>query len=595
MGRLGRFAVLGTIVAVALLTSVAASGNRSASAVITAPPAFTNAQLAAPSGNDWISANGNDRSWRYSALSQINGSNGSNLKLAWSANLPVPTPPAGKIETKGQAGGNPLVYKGIVYHDDAWGRIVALDGTNGNLLWTFDPQTGGGGGRGLVALGGGMAFTTQRGVMYGIDAKTGTQKWATQVVDPNGSGEGTIDSAPVYYNGLVIGGTTGGDSGGVCITFALDAQTGKVKWYYNNIPSSPKQEGWDTWPTKRSFFGGGAIWDPVTVDPQRGLVYAGISNALPFSGLLSGPGKELNTESVLALHAMTGKFAWVFQEIHHDIWDYDAMQTPIVADIKVGGKTVTVVNHMNKNTYNFVLNADSGVPVVGVKETPVPQNASQHTWPTQPIPIGDDVVPHVPTTPQAWQGLAPDGKPYIISTVPYTPYDDKGFTVVAPTYTGGIEWPENSFSPRTGLVYVCANVTEFAYSSPPPADIHVLGGSLGLLAIRTSSSASSARISRVVGLDPSTNKVVWKHDDNGLTCSSQVASTAGGLVLISRGDGTILAYDDKTGALDWTLNTGSTTIPRFSFYGVNGKEYLVTTGTTAGANGAVLVNAYTVG
>jgi len=588
MGRLGRFVLFATLISVALLASVTASGSRSRAAAISIP-AFTDAQLMAPSGNDWIASMGNNLSWRYSSLSQINASNGGNLKLAWSTNFDPPKP-GPKIISKGQAGGNPIVYQGTIFHEDAWGRTVAVDGANGNIIWTFDPETGGGG-KGVLGMGAGMIYTAHRGSIYAIDAKTGTQVWATQVLDPNGGN--SINSAPIYYKGLVIDGSTGGDSGGVCITFALDAKTGKVKWYYNNIPSSPKQVGWDTWPAKRSFFGGGAIWDPVTVDPKTGLVFAGISNALPFTGFLSGKGKEIPTESVLALRATTGEFAWVFQEIHHDIWDYDSMQTPIVADIKVGGKTVRMVNHTNKNAYNFVLRADSGKPIVGVVETPVPQLASQHTWPTQPIPKGDDIIPHVPTRPEAWKGLAPDGNAYIFATVPYTPYDDKAFTVVAPTYLGGVEWQENAFSPKTGYVYMCANVSEFAYSSPPVSELHWIGGSNGLLGIRTSSSAAAPNISRVVAVNPTTNKVVWRHDDAGQTCSSQVLVTGSGLVMISRPNGSIQAYNDKTGDLVWTLPTTSSTIPRFSIYGIRGKEYLIATSTTPGADGLVTLNAFT--
>ncbi len=194
--------------------------------------------------------------------------------------------------------------------------------------------------------------------------------------------------SPKYYKGLVVLGTSGGDSGAVCIMVALNAKTGKVVWHYSSIPSTPKSYGWKTWPAQRWYFGGGAIWDPPSIDPKNNLVYYGTGQALPFNGLLNGPGAEYGTDGVYALNVMTGKFVWWFQEVHHDIWDYDSMQTPIVETVKQNGKSIDVVDHINKDAYNYVLNADTGKPVVGVVETPVPQDPLNHTYPTQPIPTG---------------------------------------------------------------------------------------------------------------------------------------------------------------------------------------------------------------
>jgi alcohol dehydrogenase (cytochrome c) len=557
---------------------VGASGSRSASDV--SIPAFSAADLAKPAGNDWISDNGNIQGWRYSSLSQINGSNGNSLKLVWSAHLAPPATP----ERVAAANGHPIEYQGVLYQEDAWTRVTAIDATSGKILWQFDPQVGlnvPGNGTDMrgVGIGDGKVYYAIYGTVYALDAKTGAQVWANQIVDPN-SGGGT-DIAPVYYKGMVILGTTGGDWGGACIVIALDAKTGKTKWFYNTIPSNPRQPGWNTWPSHRSYFGGGAVWDPISIDPKLDLVYAGVSNPVPYAGSLNGPGKELNTESVLALHAATGKFAWVYQEVHHDIWDYDAMQTPVVGFIKQNGKQVDVVDSLNKNAYNFILYADSGKPVVGIPEVPVPQNAAQHTYPTQPIPKGDDLIPHVPSDPDAWQGLAPDGKPFEISKQPYTPYDETHYVVVAPTYTGGTDWYESGFSPRTGYFYACVNVTSFAYEAFPPADIHPVIGNVGSFAAnKTATSPTSTRIGRLVAVDMTTNKMVWKTDTPNSFCTSPVLMTGGGLVIIGRNEGTINAYDDKTGNLMWSIPnivSGQQTPvnPRITTYAVNGKQYIV--------------------
>ena len=107
---------------------------------------------------------------------------------------------------------------------------------------------------------------------------------------------------------------------------------------------------------------------------------------------------------------------------------------------------------------------------------PVPQSAAAHTYPTQPIPVGDELVPHVPSDPQDYQGiLAPDGKPYVFSTVPYTPYTDQQYVVMAPPASGGVEWPIAAWDPVRGVEVVCANVCSrrarvAACGRPAPGD-----------------------------------------------------------------------------------------------------------------------------
>ena len=248
MKTLMQAGVLATAVSfVVLLTAVGASGAGSKSSA--AIPAFGVAQLSAPAGANWISENGNIQSWRYSTLSQINGSNGGNLKLAWTTHLANPATP----EKLAQGNANPIVYNGVMYVQDAWTRITALDGASGKILWQFDPQVGlnmPGNGTDMrsLGMGDGMIFTGAYGTVYAINAQTGAQVWATQVVNPVGGGG--IDVSPLYYKGLVVIGTTGGDWGGACIQVGLDAKTGKVKWHFNNIPSNPKAPGWNTWPAE---------------------------------------------------------------------------------------------------------------------------------------------------------------------------------------------------------------------------------------------------------------------------------------------------------------------------------------------------------
>jgi outer membrane protein assembly factor BamB len=266
--RLVQLLVFATAVSFVLLMAVSASGSRTKSAA--AIPDFTPAQLSAPSGANWISENGNIQScsWRYSTLSQINASNGGSLKLAWTTHLASPTTP----EDNATGNANPIVYNGAMYVQDGWTRITAIDGASGKTLWQFDPAVGlnvpsnDTNNNRSVGMGDGMIFTGMYGNVYAINARTGAQVWATQVVNPIGGGG--IDVAPVYYKGVVIIGTTGGDWGGACEAVALSAPDGKPYVISTTpFPTYTDQQYVVVAPTA----GGGVEWPDPSWDPQTGL------------------------------------------------------------------------------------------------------------------------------------------------------------------------------------------------------------------------------------------------------------------------------------------------------------------------------------
>ena len=99
------------------------------------------------------------------------------------------------------------------------------------------------------------------------------------------------------------------------------------------IPDKKGEPGYWTWPKPKAFHGGGAMWNTLAVDPALGLVYIVTGNPIPYSGVIRGPGKELFTDSIIALNVKTGKLRWYYQTTHHDIWDYDATNPPVLFDL----------------------------------------------------------------------------------------------------------------------------------------------------------------------------------------------------------------------------------------------------------------------
>jgi glucose dehydrogenase len=619
MKRLLQYLIFGSVVSFVLFWAVGASGGGAKSGLTI--PDFTVAQVSAPSGANWITHNGNVQAWRYSTLSQINGTNGGSLKLAWSTHLADPT----TAEPLNAANESPIVYNGIAYVQDGWMRITALDGASGKVLWQFDPKItlDQGGSTGWAArsigMGDGLIVECYGPNIVGLNAQTGAQVWATQLFDP--AGGGAIDVSPLYYKGLFVFGSSGGDAGATGLALAVDAKTGKVKWHYSMIPSNPKAFGWNTWPADRAIYGGAAVWDPPSIDPAYDLAYFGTGQPLPFNGMINAPGAETGTNGVYALNALTGKFAWWFQMEHHEMWDHDNMMTPTAGiTITHNGQQLHVVDSMNKTGYNFILDGKTGKPVLGVVETPTPQDALSHTYPTQPIPIGDEAFPQHVLDPGSYNGLiAPDGKPYYVGTYtgPFPAYNDSQYVVG--TGFGAVNWPEGSYDPKNGVVIECGNYNSTGYESPAGPDLHPVIRTLGfggVTQLRSSSPPNALRFSRLVAINPANNTVVWKHDDvgtggiaagNSAPCHSPVITTASNLTIIGRtvatsqypnpGVGMIQAYDTKTGAgplwqIPVLVNGQAIPIePRLTLYSVGGKEYIVSFShfTTAGAD----VSAYT--
>ena len=272
------------------------------------------------------------------------------------------------------------------------GNVFAFDAVTGERLWYYKPKYPKGFSAGLptsrgVVIGDGKVYMAQTdGAIVGLDQATGRVAWKTVVGDWK---QGYFfTSPPTYINGMLIIGESGGDFGAACKVVALDAKTGKIKWKFDLIPTG-NQLGANTWPKERAYVGGGAVWAPLSVDPALGLVYIGVGNPVPYNGNVRGPGQELFTESVVALNMNTGKYRWHYQEVHHDIWDYDTAANPLVLfDLKIKGQDRKAIASMGKTGWIYLLDRRNGKPILGIPERKVPQSREQHTWPTQPIPKG---------------------------------------------------------------------------------------------------------------------------------------------------------------------------------------------------------------
>ena len=301
-----------------------------------------------------------------------------------------------------------------------------------------------------------MVFIGQLdGNMVALDQTTGEVVWKTEVVDwKTGSG---ITAAPLYYDGLIYTGITGGEFGVRGRLTALDAKTGKEAWRFYTIPG-PGETGHETWPQTGDAWehGGAPVWQTPAVDPKLGMVYFTTGNASPDVNGSKREGDNLFSASFVALDAKTGAYKWHFQQVHHDIWDFDAPSPTVLYDAQVDGKTVPAIAEASKTGFLYVLDRSTGKPLIPIEEKPVPQSDYQKTSPTQPFPTNPPFANQV-VTDEAFENIKKQ-----IDTINekrdtplevergsiFTPQEHEEVMVTAPDASGGTNWQPSSYNPK---------------------------------------------------------------------------------------------------------------------------------------------------
>jgi alcohol dehydrogenase (cytochrome c) len=563
--------VLVALVAAAALIAAGCGGGGGGSSTSgsTASPAFSAAELASLPRANWITNGGSISNQRYSPLAQINTGNVAGLKGLWHIHLGSGI--AGKYSGEAQ----PIVYKNVIYVVTGADDVYAIDAKTGSRKWTYRANLDqkiaticcGWTSRGL-ALGDGKVYVGQLdGKLVALDQETGRVTWSTQVASFKKGY--TITNAPLYYDGRVYTGLSGGEFGIRGRLTAFSAATGKELWRFYTIPG-PGQQGHETWPADNNSWehGGAPVWQTPAVDPKLGLLYFSTGNASPdlFGGKRAGD--NLFSSSILALDAKTGEYRWHFQEVHHDIWDYDAPSPVVLFDVSVNGSTHHALAQAGKTGFVYILDRETGKPLLGIDERPVPQNAAQKTAATQPFPVGDAVVPQaVPDKAfRRFQSDLPKGTQLVNGGRIFTPYSPGGAVIATPSSLGGTNWWPMSFNPNTGYLYVCgleqAQLFEGGNSAPYKAGKEFAGSIFAPQASPTGT---------FTAIDASTNRIAWQNRFPD-SCYSGSTTTAGNLTFVGRNDGHLQAYDAAKGKLLWSFQTGAGANNTATVFSLDGKE-----------------------
>jgi quinoprotein glucose dehydrogenase len=428
---------------------------------------------------DWPDYGGNQARTRYSPLTEITPANVSSLKVAW-------TYDTGDAFKGSEMQCQPVVARGILYATSPTLRVFALDAATGAVKWSFNPleaETP----PSLTRIRGLMywergdqrrIYFGARNWFYALDADTGKPvatfgrqgridlRDGFKERDPRTISIG-VNTPGVFFGDLLILGSVvpeGLPSAPGDIR-AFDVNTGVEQWAFHTIPH-PGEFGYDTWPKDAWKYSGGAnAWSGVSLDEQRGLVYAATgSTSYDFYGA-NRHGDNLFANSIICLRAATGERVWHFQALKHDLWDRDFPASPTLVTITRDGKPRDVVAQIGKNGRTYVLDRETGEPIFPMEtvtppasDVPGEQAAPTQVLPTLPPPFTrqqfteDLITKRTPAAEQAvreeWLKLRKRGE--------YDPPSAQG-TILFPGMDGGGEWGGVAFDPNSGLMYVNAN------------------------------------------------------------------------------------------------------------------------------------------
>ena len=442
---------------------------------------------------DFPLVGGNYANQRYSELDTINTSNIKNLGGAWSIHLDEGLQ-GGQL---GNLDATPVVVGGVMYVTTGARNVVAVDAKTGAVKWRYRPAEGSiiGANKGVVVAEGKVIFGRRDNRLIALVQKTGSLVWQTVLTTQEAA---YTSAAPVYYGGRVFIGIAGSENGMRGHIGAYDVNTGKEIWKFYTIPG-PGERFADTWEGDSYKFGGAGVWNHVAIDPDLGLVYMGTGNAGPDTyGPMRG-GDNLFSASVLALDLKTGGYKWHFQEVRHDLWDYDAASPPVLADVTFQGKRRQILMHPGKTGWLYILDRTNGTPLIGIEDRPVPQESRMKTAATQPYPIGDRFVPL----------CAEPLRDYERGCL-FSSFWDKP-VLVFPGSSGGNAWAPMTFSPRTNLAYIPANVMSTVYIARHElfdetlGRFKTVGGGEGFYR-----PAGAQRSGTLTAMDPTTNRIVWQ-------------------------------------------------------------------------------------
>ena len=520
----------------------AAAGGPNTDEIVRAAPPVRNVYAKLPAGanvnvtdpmmlnavsdeNNWLLHGRTYDNQRYSPLKQITADNVESLNLV----ALVQTGMTASFET------TPIVANGVMYITtpvvNKKMMIMAINAATGERLWDVTYNLGpfqvccGPVNRGVAIGYGNIYVATLDDHLLALDAADGHTVWDTSIVSSQDGYSETL--APQIYDGMLIVGSAGGEWALRGFVAAYDAKTGQQRWRW--MATDPKTYSGNSWQ------GGGAmVWTTPAIDTQLGLVIFSTGNPNPDLDGTGRRGDNLYSDSIVALDVHTGQLKWYYQEVKHDVWDYDAVSNVVLFDVHQNGETIPAAGEAGKVGWVFIVDRRTG-KLIRRSDPYVMMSKNMFTTPTR---AGVDMLPGA---------------------------------------NGGAEWSPPAYSPQTHYLYILAMDQLMHFTTKPTPSGP---GLIRLGSAFTNVAPGGIQDGPFVALDVETGKIAWQYKAPQPLIGGALA-TAGNLVLMGEGNGWFDAFNAKSGDRVWRYNLGAGVNAPPITYQVNGEQYIA---VAAGGN-----------
>lgn len=497
--------------------------------------------------DDWIVYGRTYDNQRFSPLAEINKVNVAELR------------PSAIIQTgiTKSLEATMIEVDGVIYVESADDNVQAYDAITGKELWAYAPLLGysylccGQLARG-VAVAYGKVFAAQLdGHVVALDARTGKLLWKSDSDNalPAPAYFYSFTMAPLAYNGMILVGNAGAEWPTRGFVEALDANTGKLVWRFSTT-AAPDQPGGNSWAGESWKYGGGSVWDTPAVDIKNGLILFATGNPNPDLDGSSRKGDNAYTDSIVAIDARTGKLKWWYQEVPHDVWDYDAAAPVVLFDtLDQHGKIVPAAAEAGKVGNVFIVNRLTGKLIR--KSPPI-------------VMISENFMKPVSTTPMT----------------------------IFPGNKGGAMWSPPAYSPQTKYFYTMGvNEAHDFFLNKPLPDVYKPGTPIvgqysgGNMPTNLKIFPPSGTFSAI---DTNSGAIAWQYKSDRPMYGGALA-TAGGVVFAGEMNGDFDAFDANTGEKLWHYPMGAGVCTPPITYRIKGVQY-VAVGASGCHGGEVLMH-----
>ncbi|HSU95252.1 MAG TPA: PQQ-dependent dehydrogenase, methanol/ethanol family [Gemmatimonadaceae bacterium] len=511
----------------------------------TREPTFTDVtdamlKNARTNGSNWAIYGHDYTNQRYSPLAQITTANVGSLKMSWMYQTGISR--LGSFET------SPTVVDGVMYVTTPYNTAMAVDARTGQQIWRYEHKPSitapiyccGPNNRGVAISGNSVFMGTLDARLVALDSKTGAVKWDVEVADPEAGYSLTI--TPLIVDNFVIVGSSGAEYGIRGFVKAYNKDDGKLAWTFYTLPdkgwegnfSEKTGEGEDL---KRDIAaekaamaqygdawkrGGGSVWMTPAYDPASHNIFFAVGNPSPDLDGTVRPGDNLYTESIVAVDARTGEYKWHYQEVPHDVWDFDATSPPVIVKLKNGK---TAVAEAGKTAFVYVLDAETGKLIRKSDEF----NRHENYF-VQPTAEGVRMLPGA---------------------------------------NGGSEWSPTAVNPNLGYMYVLGleqPMNYITHSAPLEKGKLWLGSAFKAV-------PGEKQFGTFTAINLNTGKRAWQVKTDQPMIGGALA-TAGNLVFTGEGNGHFNAYDARTGKTLWSFTGGAGCNAPPVTYSLDGKQYI---------------------